>query len=83
MRRNYIIRCEPRPTMAVHAKARMTSFLFLAWIAYFVKALEIHSGISPINCDLLNLNGYNSHVILDVLYKAKQHGLDLLTNCNF
>ena len=65
--------------MAMQAKAWMTQFLFLSWIAHFVKALESSGGISPINRHLLILDKHNSHVTLDVVYKAKQNGLDFLT----
>jgi hypothetical protein len=79
MRRNYIAQCEPGATMAMQAKAWMIGFLFSSSIAHFMKALESRGGISPTNRHLLILDGHNSHVTLDVVYKAKQNGLDLLT----
>jgi hypothetical protein len=79
IRWNYIARCEVGATMAMQAKAWMTGFLFSSWIAHFVKALENRGGIFPTNRHLLILDGHNSHVTLDVVYKAKQNGLDLLT----
>jgi hypothetical protein len=79
MRRNYIVQCEPGATMAMQTKAWMIGFLFSSWIAHFVKALETCRVISPTNRHLLILDGHNSHVTLDVVYKAKQNGLDLLT----
>jgi hypothetical protein len=79
IRQNYIARCEVGATMAMQAKAWMTGFLFSSWIAHFVKALENRGGIFPTNRHLLILDGHNSHVTLDVVYKAKQNGLDLLT----
>jgi hypothetical protein len=44
-----------------------------------MKALETCGGISPINCHLLILDEHNSHMTLDMVYKVKQNGLDLLT----
>jgi hypothetical protein len=79
MRRNYIARYELGATMAMQTKAWMIGSLFSSWIAHFVKALEMREGIFPTNWHLLILDGHNSHVILDVVYKAKQNGLDLLT----
>jgi hypothetical protein len=79
MRRNYISRCEAGATMAMQNKAWMTGFLFSVWIAHLVKALESRRGISPTNRHLLILDGHNSHVTLDVVYKAKENGLDLIT----
>jgi hypothetical protein len=71
--------CEASATVAMQTKAWMTGFLFSSWIAHFVKALQSCGGISPTNRHLLILDGHNSHVTLDVVYKAKANGLDLLT----
>jgi hypothetical protein len=49
------------------------------WILYFVKSLKTQGGISPTNRHLLVLDGHELHVILELVYKAMQIGLDLLT----
>jgi hypothetical protein len=79
MRRNYIEKCEENATMAMQAKAWMTGHLFSSWILHFVKSLESRGGISPTNRHLLILDGHGSHVTLDVVHKASQTGLDVLT----
>lgn len=53
----------------------MTGFLFSAWISHFVRALQNRGGISSTNRHLLILDGHNSHVSLEVVYKAKQNSL--------
>jgi hypothetical protein len=79
MRRNYIERCEDGTNMAMQPKAWMTGYLFYSWISHFKEALEKLGGISPSNRHLLILDGHSSHVTLDVVYKAKLMGLDILT----
>jgi hypothetical protein len=79
MRRNYIERCETNSTMAMQEKAWMTGRLFSSWISHFVKSLDSRGGISPTNRHLLIMDGHGSHVTLEVVYKAMQIGLDLVT----
>jgi hypothetical protein len=79
MRRNYIERCESNATMAMQENAWMTGHLFSSWISHFVRALEVRGGISPTNRHLLILDGHGSHVTLEIVHKARQTGLDLLT----
>ena len=57
----------------------MTGHLFNSWISHFVRALESHGEISSTNRHLLILDGHGSHVILEVVHKTRQTGLDLLT----
>jgi hypothetical protein len=79
MRRNYIQRCESNSTMAMPEKAWMTGRLFSSWISHFVKSLDSQGGISPTNRHLLIMDGHGSHITLEVVYKAMQIGLDLVT----
>jgi hypothetical protein len=57
----------------------MIGYLFSSWISHFVTVLESRGGISPTNRHLLILDGHGSHVTLEVVHKARQTGLDLLT----
>jgi hypothetical protein len=50
-----------------------------AFSQHFMRVLQSHGGISPTNGHLLILDGHGSHVTLEVVHKAKQIGLDLLT----
>jgi hypothetical protein len=64
---NYIERCERGATMSMQPKAWMTSYLFDAWISHFKECVQRMGGISTENKHLLILNGYYSHVTLDVV----------------
>jgi hypothetical protein len=65
--------------MAIQEKSWMTGRLFSSWISHFVKSLDSQGGISPTNMHLLITDGYGSYVTLEVVYKAMQIGLDLVT----
>jgi hypothetical protein len=54
-------------------------FLIFCWFGDFIKSLESSGGNSPTNQHLLILDGYNFHFTLDVVYKAKDNGLDIIT----
>ena len=77
--RNYIIRCEPKACMAMQPNAWMTAFLFSAWISHFISIVKERYGISMQNRHLLVLDGHGSHVTLEVVQKAREQGLDILT----
>ena len=78
MRENYIEYCEDIASMAMQPKAWMMAILFSHWISHFIKVLESRGGISPNHCRLLVVDGHNNHVILDVVHKAMQIGLDIV-----
>ena len=65
--------------MAILNKAWMTAFLFASWIDYFILALKTQSDISLDSPHLLIIDGHNSHIIVDVLCRAQEEGLHLLT----
>ena len=79
IRRNYIIHCEDGVAMAMQSEAWMTQFLFSNWITHFVNCLSTKGRISCERRHLLIVDGHNSHVTLDVVMKAMDVGLDLLT----
>jgi imidazoleglycerol phosphate dehydratase HisB len=76
---NYIQYCENGASMAMQPERWITAFLFSQWISHFIKSLESRGGVSPTNRHLLIVDGHNSHVTLEVVHKAMQVGLDLLT----
>ena len=76
---NYIEGCEDGATMAMQPEVWMTALLFSQWISHFIKSIESRGGISPSHRHLLIVDGHNSHVTLEVVQKAMQVGLDLLT----
>ena len=65
--------------MAMQANGWMTTFLFSAWISHFTTEVQERYGISQENRHLLILDGYGSHVMLEVVQKAKAEGLDIIT----
>jgi hypothetical protein len=65
--------------MAMQPRAWMTSYLFSARISHFFESMGRLGGISLEHRHLLILDGYNSHVMLDVVLEAKRVGLDFLT----
>ena len=78
-RRNYIQHCEEGATMAMSNKAWMTAFLFAAWIDHFILALKTQSDISVDSPHLLIMDGHSSHITMDVVCRAREVGLHLLT----
>ena len=79
IKRNYIIHCEDGATMAMQPEAWMTQFLFSNWITHFINCLSTRGGVSHERRHLLIVDGHNSHVTLEVVVKAMDAGLDLLT----
>jgi hypothetical protein len=75
----YIRKCEPGAVYAMQKKAWMSGYIFYKWLDHFFRNLELRGGISQIKRHLLILDGHGSHVTLDVILKAREHGLDMLT----
>jgi hypothetical protein len=57
----------------------MTGFLFFNWLDHFVKLVDDKYGISPTNRNLLIVDRHNSHITIDVVRKARDVGVDMLT----
>ena len=60
-------------------KAWMTAYIFFKWLDHFLWHLHLRGGILQTHRHLLILDGHGSHVTLDMIKKAREHGLDLLT----
>ena len=75
----YIERCETNSTIAMQEKTWMTGRLFSSWISHFVKSSDSRGSISPTNKHLLIMDGHGSHVTLELVYKAMQIEVDLVT----
>jgi hypothetical protein len=78
-KRDYIKKCEPFATCAMQSNAWMNAYLFNKWMDHFIEAMKKKGGMSPIQRHLMILDGHNSHVILDVIVKANEAGLDMVT----
>jgi hypothetical protein len=78
-RRNYIDRCEEKATMAMARKACMSGPLFYAWLTHFIARVKEGAELSVTSRHLLILDGHNSHMTLEVIHKAAQAGIDMVT----
>ena len=76
---NYIELYEEGATMAMQPEGWMTATLFSHWISHFIQSLQKKGGISPSNRHLLIVDGHSSHVTMEVVHKAMEVGLDILT----
>jgi hypothetical protein len=65
--------------MAISKKAWMTTFLFSAWINYFILDLKYYKDISPPSPHVLIMHGLNSHVTINIVQRAHILRLHLLT----
>ncbi|MCO5567808.1 hypothetical protein L7F22_021504 [Adiantum nelumboides] len=63
--------------MAMQKKAWMTGELFHAWLEHFDNAIILSIGKSSRH--LLILDGHGSHVSMDVVAKAQDSGIDIIT----
>ena len=52
---------------------------FSTWMTFFIRHHEKKENLGPIKKMLLILNGYKSHVTLEVLLKAKNHRVDMVS----
>ena len=76
--RDYLSLCSAESTMEMQEKDYMTSYLFSRWMDHFIAQLEESGNLSPTNRHLIILDGHKSHVTLEVIHKAKEHGVDML-----
>ncbi|MCO5581457.1 hypothetical protein L7F22_035342 [Adiantum nelumboides] len=74
---NYIENCEEGAAMAMQKKAWMTSELFQAWLEHFDNAIT--QMIGKTSRHLLILDGHESHVSQEVVAKAYEAGIDIIT----
>ncbi|MCO5551985.1 hypothetical protein L7F22_005493 [Adiantum nelumboides] len=74
---NYIQYCEPGAAMAMQKKAWMTGELFHAWLVHFDNAITL--SIRKSSRHLLILDGHGNHVSMNVIAKAQDFGIDIIT----
>jgi hypothetical protein len=66
--------------MAMQPKVWMTAIFFEKWISHFITFIQAcENNLNTTNYHLLVLDGRNSHVIINVVYKARHVRLDLIT----
>ena len=51
----------------------------MEWVDYFIYKLESQEILSQEKRHLLILDGHKSHINLEILLKAKEHGIDMIS----
>ena len=77
--KTYIQLCEDGATIGMSKKGWMDNHLFAQWMDYFLNSLTTRGDFSPSQRHLLILDGHKSHISLQVLQKARTHGLDMIS----
>ena len=77
--KNYIINCEKGAMQSMQKKRWMDSFQVMEWMDYFINRMKEKGGVPPIERHLVILDGYKSHVSLEMLQKAKANGIDMVS----
>jgi hypothetical protein len=77
--RNYIEAYKYGATMAMQPRAWMICFLFAQWISHLVKSMELVGRVSLGHRHFIILDGHASHVSIQIVKEAHEHGIDLLT----
>ena len=58
-------------------KRWMDTIHFIKWMDHFIHKMESQKRLSQERRHLLILDGHKSHINLEVLIKAKDHGIDM------
>ena len=77
--KNYTCLCEPGATQGLQKKGWMDTYNFSCWMDHFTFLKEKKGVLSPSMRHLIILDGYKSHVSLEVLEKARRKGVDMLS----
>ena len=78
-RQEFISSCENGACMGMQENGYMDAANFNKWMDYFLNYYESRGNLSLTKRMLLILDGHKSHVTLEVLQKAKAHGLDMVS----
>ena len=76
---DFISLCENGACLGMQENGYMDAKNFSRWMDFFLTYHESRGDLSLTNRMLLVLDGHKSHVILEVLLKAKSHGLDMIS----
>ena len=77
--RDYTALCEEGAPLGMQKKGWMDTIHFMEWMDHFIHKLESQDILSQEKRHLLILDGHKSHMSLDILLKAKEHGIDMLS----
>ena len=73
--RNYGALCEPNAMIGMQKKGWMDSYHFMEWMDHFKHTMEANQS----RRHLLIPDGHKNHISLEVLLKAKEHNIDMIT----
>ena len=78
-RQEYISLCEDGAYVGMQENGYMDAHNFSTWMSFFISHHERRGSLGPTKSMLLILDGHKSHVTLEVLLKAKEHGVDIVS----
>ena len=78
-KQQYISLCENNACMGMQDNGYMDTKKFSTWMTYLITYHERRSALSPTRMMLIIPDRHKSHISMEVLLKAKQHGIDMLS----
>ena len=76
---DYVVCYKEGVVMDMQLNVWMMRWLFENWIPHFIECLKIRPSVDQNNKYLLILDGYNSHIILEVMRIAMESRLDIIS----
>ena len=77
--KNYVALCEEGAMMGMQKKGWMDTIHFMEWMDHFIHKMENEGRFFQEQRHLLILDGHKSHISMDVLLKAKEHHIDMIS----
>ena len=78
-RQDYISKCEDGACVGMQENGYMDGQNFSTWMSFFITYYERRGSLGLTRRMLLILDGHKSHITLEVLLKAKKHGVDMMS----
>ena len=78
-REEYISLCEDGACLGMQENGFMDNENFSTWMTFFIRHHERRGSLRASKRMLLILDGHKSHVTMEVLLKAKSHGVDMVS----
>ena len=79
LRHEYIAICEDGTCIGMQESGYIDATKFSKWMSCFFNYHEKKNSLSRIRRFMLISDGHKSHVTLDVLLKAREHGVDMVS----
>ena len=76
---NYVALCEEGAMMGMQKKGWMDTIHFIEWMDHFIHKLEKEERLSENRRNLLILDGHKLHINMEVLMKAREHCIDMIS----